>query len=255
MSWSAYISDECDLADSVTWNTDCSYYARKYNRIYKGLYDAEDFRQKNVRDLDLAIRTKHDIILAEALSYLQDHDGVPMIKMDEIQAKFIGAGGWRPLWIKFINKWAPGSDRMPTLKSICKSIPGITLLHVSVMHPGTHLPMHIGPSRAVHRYHYGLLVPEGNLGLRIENSVLQWEERRGFVWDDTRYHESWNLTDKPRLIIFADIKRELGPMYDFGTHIVYSMVEITSHVSKAGNVIKEYVSKDLDRHTHQEMIG
>lgn len=258
MGWSAYISDECDLQDSVTWNTEASYYARKNNKIYRGLYDAENFRQKNVRDLDLAIRTKHDIILSEALSYLNEHGGVPMIRMDEIQAKFYGADGWKPLWVKFINRWAPGSNRMPTLKNICKSIPGITLLHVSVMHPGTHLPMHIGPSRAVYRYHYGLVVPKGNLGLNIEGSVLQWEERRGFVWDDTLYHESWNKTDKPRLVIFADIKREIGPMYDIGTHILYSMVGITSHVDKAASVIEKYVTDDLNkpnRHTQNEMIG
>lgn len=243
--WSNFISAECSLQDSVTWNKECSYYARKYNTIYPSLYDAEDFRQKNVRELDLAIRTKHDIILSEALSYMKEHDGVPMIKLDEVQAKFMGVTGWRPLWVKFINGWAPGSDRMPTIKNICNSVPGITLMNISVMHPKTHLPMHVGPSKAVYRYFYGLLVPEGDIALNIMGSVLRYEERRGFVWDDSLLHESWNMSDKPRLIIFADIKREIGPIYDIGTHIVYSMITINSHVSKVAKVIKEHVDRDI----------
>lgn len=247
--WNSVIDNECTIQDSVmSMNT-------------PQVYPAEEFPQSNIRDLDREIKVNHDAILKEAISYMNDNGGVAMIDMDNVQSQFIGQRGWRPLWVKFVNGWAAGSDRLPTLKRIVEKIPGITLLHVSVMHPGTELAYHNGISRSVYRYHYGLSIPEGDLGMKIYDDYIRWENRKGFVWDDTRPHTSWNKSDTPRLIIFADIKRDLGRFYNIGTNIIFWMVSRCNHTKEAANVIRNHVKNMKAEHDHadshnlQEMLN
>jgi beta-hydroxylase len=156
-----------------------------------------------------------------------------MVDLDEVQRGAFGdETRWKPIWVRFLGDWAGTADRLPTLKKIVAELPGVSLLHVSIFYPGTTLSQHRGPARVVHRYHYGLKIPEGDVGLNIDGHEVHWHEREGFVWDDTLPHSAWNHTDSPRIVIFADVFREFSPLTALGSNLMYSLVQRTKHVKE-----------------------
>lgn len=179
---------------------------------------AEKCQLPAARALNRALQTHHDQIKLEiAQLFRQGYEGVYMSDLDPVQHQFLhGTRKWSCVWVKFINSYAGTAKSLPTLKRITEEIgEDIILLHVSVLWPGAKLDRHRGPSKAVWRYHYGLSIPVGDIGLIVENTLgdqkITWRERQGFVWDDTYPHEAWNNTKQPRFIIFADIRRQLPP--------------------------------------------
>lgn len=227
-SWNRIIDDLCTIQDSHP------------PTAIPSMYRASAFHLSNIRDLHRLVSANHDRILKESLELMNDGGGVPMIDMDMTQSKFFGQDGWRPLWVKFFNGWAPTANRLPTLKSIADEIPGLVFLSVSVLHPGTELSLHTGISRSVHRYHYGLQIPKGNLGLRVEGKYYRWVEGEGIVWDDTLLHEAWNKSDQPRLIVMADVKRDLGFWYNLGTDLAYWIVSKTRDIASITKVLEKH---------------
>jgi hypothetical protein len=190
-------------------NKEIYHIRNKQNEKYH-ISDANDSEIKSVRLLNEKITLHHDQILAEVESLMgTGYTGYPMAYIDREQKLLTGGKTlWSPIWVKFIDTWAGTSDSLPTLKKIVSEVDDILLLHVSVFKPGTVLPVHSGISMGVWRYHYGLKIPKGNLGLNIGGRMITWKEREGFIWDDTISHEAWNLTNEIRLVIFADIYRE-----------------------------------------------
>ena len=179
------------------------------NRKYH-ISNAKNSGIASVAILHEKIETNHDQILAEVNALMDSgYTGYPMAYMDKTQNVFTqGKTLWSPIWVKFIDTWAGTAASLPTLKQIVSEVDDVLLLHVSVFKPGTELPMHSGISMGVWRYHYGLTIPEGNLGINIGGQTMKWYERKGFIWDDTISHKAWNLTNETRLIIFADVYRE-----------------------------------------------
>ncbi|XP_041469732.1 serine/arginine repetitive matrix protein 1-like isoform X2 [Lytechinus variegatus] len=90
----------------------------------------------------------------------------------------------------------------------------------SVMHPGTHVWPHCGPTNCRLRSHLGLIIPQP-VRLRVGNSTRTWEEGKLFIFDDSFEHEVWQEADSLRLILIADLwhpdlteseKRKLTPI-------------------------------------------
>jgi len=232
--WDSIINPLCELQDQKLKEPAPSY--------CKG----ELSSNRGIRRLDFLVKVHHREILNEALQLMKDGGAVPMAELDLTQSKFF-EWKWRPLWVKFLNGYASSADRMPTLKRIASQVPGLNLLHVSLMLPGTVLDLHRGPSRAVLRYHYGLLIPEGNTGLYLAGKRLGWKEGEGFSWDDTLLHGSWNLTNKPRMVIFADVRRDLGWLYNLGTSLIFWGVSRTRTTTEASHKLEGYLKQHLER--------
>lgn len=117
--------------------------------------------------------------------------------------------------------FAPGMDasanqaKCPETTRILSKIPGMTTAMFSILSPHKHIPAHRGPYAGVLRYHLGLLVPEPKelCRIRIGNEVVNWEEGKSIVFDDTYNHEVWNDTDGVRVVLFVDFIRPLrGPL-------------------------------------------
>lgn len=117
--------------------------------------------------------------------------------------------------------FAPGMDasanraKCPETTRIVRRIPGMTTAMFSILSPHKHIPAHRGPYAGVLRYHLGLLVPEPKelCRIRIGNQVVNWEEGKSIVFDDTYNHEVWNDTDGVRVVLFVDFIRPLrGPL-------------------------------------------
>jgi hypothetical protein len=218
--WNRRIKAECDKQYSLPLNGITSYH-----------YSC-DCSNKTATELHRLININHEQILADVLETMKNYTGFPMSEIDWVQRKWLNnEDRWRPIWVRFMGEWAGSAERLPTLKHIVSLFPEVIILHVSIFYPGTTLIEHRGPSRAVHRYHYGLKIPEGDVGLKIAGFDVKWKEKEGFIWDDTLPHSAWNHTSEPRIVIFADIFRDLSSINATGSKLIYSLLQRTKHIT------------------------
>jgi aspartyl/asparaginyl beta-hydroxylase (cupin superfamily) len=206
------------------------------------LVDASLSNVKTARLLDSALKENHQVIKKEIKSLLKNgYSGLQMSDFDQVQRDFLkGSKKWSCLWIKFIDTYAGTSDLLPTLKRIVKSLEDdIILLHVSILWPGGSLPLHRGVSKSVWRYHYGISIPTGDIGLEVEGKIIRWKEKEGFLWDDTLEHRVWNNTDQARLIIFADIQRNMTDSQRFKSIQIHKKIQDSEWIKEIQDKLKK----------------
>jgi hypothetical protein len=182
----------------------------------------------HVQRLHAMVRAGHDDIRREVFRVAEaGYLGVSVINLDSAQrTAFPGQVGWKTIWINFFGASSDVADKLPTLRDIGRQMGHgrLPLFCVSIMTPGTILGSHRGPNKAVHRYLYGLSVPEGDTGMFINGQPLKYREREGYVFDDTIPHASWNLTGENRFLIMADVRRDLGPVANAATGLLYTLL-------------------------------
>ncbi|XP_039105060.1 aspartyl/asparaginyl beta-hydroxylase isoform X2 [Hyaena hyaena] len=82
----------------------------------------------------------------------------------------------------------------------------------SVMHPGTHVWPHTGPTNCRLRMHLGLVIPREGCKIRCANETKTWEEGKVLIFDDSFEHEVWQDAASFRLILIVDVWHpELSP--------------------------------------------
>nr|XP_023017025.1 aspartyl/asparaginyl beta-hydroxylase [Leptinotarsa decemlineata] len=74
----------------------------------------------------------------------------------------------------------------------------------SVMHPGTHIWPHCGPTNCRLRTHLGLKVPPGTY-IRVASETRSWKEGEILVFDDSYEHEVWHNGTEFRLVLIVDV--------------------------------------------------
>ncbi|XP_027630098.1 aspartyl/asparaginyl beta-hydroxylase isoform X2 [Tupaia chinensis] len=75
----------------------------------------------------------------------------------------------------------------------------------SVMHPGTHVWPHTGPTNCRLRMHLGLVIPKEGCKIRCANETKTWEEGKVLIFDDSFEHEVWQDASSLRLIFIVDV--------------------------------------------------
>jgi beta-hydroxylase len=97
----------------------------------------------------------------------------------------------------------------PETWRILQNIPGLKAAMFSIFEPGKHLPAHRGPYNGVLRFHLGLIVPEGDIAIRVLDRTCHWDEGKALIFDDAFEHEAWNHSDKVRVVLFVDFVKPL----------------------------------------------
>lgn len=98
---------------------------------------------------------------------------------------------------------------IPTLKQIVKETPGLMTCFVSVMNKKIDIPMHNGPNAGLLRYHYTLLSSNNkNDYLEVMNKKFYWNEKEGFLFDDTYTHCVKKKSSDLRVTIICDFERD-----------------------------------------------
>ena len=224
------------------WNNRITHIRDYQNMTYDrnlpySMQDASTCNLVSAVKLDKLIRTNHDNILTEVNTLInKGYTGFPMKDIDSIQKQiFKNQTGWCPIWVKFIGKEAGTAKHLPTLTNIVRSMGDeILLLHISIFWPPTDLPSHVGISKGVYRYHYGLSIPDndsnGTTGMIINNTNFKWTQGKGVIWDDTLQHSSWNKTSKPRMVIFADLQRRLPLSLHRDNIEIYRLIQQSKNV-------------------------
>jgi len=54
------------------------------------------------------------------------------------------------------------------------------------------------------RVHLGLEIPDGDCGLKVEDTIYHWQQGRAFVFDDRLTHNAWNKTAHDRVVLLLD---------------------------------------------------
>ena len=83
-------------------------------------------------------------------------------------------------------------------------VPNLRTAGFSKLGAGCQIKPHKGYTDKVLRCHLGLVVPEGDCALRVEDTIYKWEEGKAFVFDDRLLHEAWNYTDSDRYVLLLD---------------------------------------------------
>lgn len=91
---------------------------------------------------------------------------------------------------------------------IKEHIPSHGVSGFSRLSAGTQLDPHEGYQGDFLRMHLGLIIPEGDLGLRSLDETRGWEEGGVFIFDDRLEHEAWNRTEEDRVVLLIDFVPE-----------------------------------------------
>lgn len=69
------------------------------------------------------------------------------------------------------------------------------------------LPLHTNYDPHMYRCHFGLLVPNGDIGIEVDGTKKTWEEGETLIFDSMRPHRVWNNTGRARYIVLIDCFR------------------------------------------------
>lgn len=183
-------------------------------RPLKYFYTIEDFPKFKI------LEENYKVILDELRSVMEQEKKVKTNNDAEIFEPWIeknlyqesNEDGWdvAPLMIggqKIRHRCA----KFTKLIELVDQISGIMSISFSLLKPGTHIVPHKGYddySEKVYRYHMGLIVPKGDVAIRVEKDISSWEEGKSFVFDDYNIHEAWNFSKEDRVVLIIDFLKD-----------------------------------------------
>jgi beta-hydroxylase len=151
-------------------------------------------------------------VRAELDGLLDDDVRLPIT--DELVGVEQGAEGQ---WTTYVLSWFGqeldcNTARCPTTWSLVRDVPGLEIAGFTVMHGGSHIPAHRGPTKAL-RYQMGVRVPEpaGSCRLRVGDEVIEHADGKGLLFDDRSEHEAWNDSTEDRYVLFVQVQVPLPP--------------------------------------------
>jgi aspartyl/asparaginyl beta-hydroxylase (cupin superfamily) len=104
----------------------------------------------------------------------------------------------------------------PKLNSLLLNLSGaypnrIRTAYFGTFHPGMKIKLHVNDNRFFYRGYLGLVVPEGDVAMRICHDTLYWHEGEFMVLDHAFPHCPHNNTGEKRTVLVVDfIKPELS---------------------------------------------
>ncbi|KAI6660025.1 Aspartyl/asparaginyl beta-hydroxylase [Oopsacas minuta] len=161
-------------------------------------------------------------ILSEAEAILDEERGI----FEPEDEGLTDTGDWKQYTLyQQGRKNAKACEKTPRTCQIIDTMADATSckrgqIKFSVMHPGTHVSPHCGPTNCRLRMHLGLIIPE-NVRIRVGNETRSWEEGKVIIFDDSFEHEVWQESKSIRIILIVDIwhpdlnqqqKRSLSPI-------------------------------------------
>jgi ornithine lipid ester-linked acyl 2-hydroxylase len=111
-----------------------------------------------------------------------------------------GVGGGGPLVTAALA-------RCPATARALAAVLGLVNSGFSLFRPGTRLYPHRGERQGLLRCHLPLIVPEGDVALRIGRATRSWRPGRCLLFDDTQEHEAWNLGAGDRVLLIVTVAR------------------------------------------------
>ena len=128
---------------------------------------------------------------------------------------------WRTLYLKINGKINNEFEKyFPNTIKLLEN-PQIDNAFFSILDPLVEIKPHVGYYKGYLRYHLGITIPEEN-GKKpyiiCGGEKYEWIEGKGVIFDDMFMHYVNNPTNKKRIVLYLDIKR--NNLSDFQNYIV-----------------------------------
>lgn len=150
------------------------------------------------------VRDEADAILAERSPL------APVARISPDHARIAPGDGWRSFILYgYGYRVDENCRRCPATTKLLQQVPGLQTAFFSVIEPGGYLKRHRGVTKAIITCHLGLRVPRRHQDcvIRIKRKLRSWKEGKVLLFDDTRKHEVWNMTDEPRMVLLMHVLR------------------------------------------------
>jgi len=119
--------------------------------------------------------------------------------------------GWSYFTLYGDGDFSANRARCPLTVAALGAVPGLVNAGFSRFRAGTHLYPHHGEMPGVLRCHLPLVVPQGDLGLRVGDEVRSWQRGRCLIFDDTLEHDAWNRGDGDRVVLLVTFRPSPDP--------------------------------------------
>lgn len=119
--------------------------------------------------------------------------------------------GWRRFQLKWYGNDLVSARRLcPYTSSLLDQIPSIKAAMFASLPPGAKLVSHRDPYGGSMRYHLALEAPgDPRCAIYVDGEQYVWRNGESVMFDETYIHHAENLTDKPRIVLFCDVRRPL----------------------------------------------
>ncbi|XP_068437496.1 aspartyl/asparaginyl beta-hydroxylase-like [Clinocottus analis] len=164
-------------------------------------------KETGYTDLVRALERNWKTIREEALSVMDQNTGSFIPEEENLREK--GEWGQYTIWQQG-KKVGNSCQGVPKTCSLLERFTEATgckrgQIKFSVMHPGTHVWPHTGPTNCRLRMHLGLVVPRDGCRIRCTDQTREWEEGKVLIFDDSFEHEVWQDASSLRLIFIVDV--------------------------------------------------
>lgn len=145
---------------------------------------------------------------------------------------------WKSYFLVALGEDVPAHQKnCPETTKALKEIPELINGFYSILKPGVHIPPHRGPYAGIVRYHLGLIIPEGDVAIKVNGQTCHWKEGESLFFDDSFEHEAWNNTNSLRVILFVDFERPLPPVLSAFNKMILKIFKMSKTVRKAQDKI------------------
>ena len=158
------------------------------------------------------IESKWELIRDEYININASQDIASIQTFFEEMSIITENENWKSFMIKLYGQnLISNQKKCPVTSDLVNKCPEITAAMFSVLSPGKKILPHRGPYKGILRYHLGLIIPDdfSSCKIIVNGEEKNWEEGKGFVFDDTFTHEAINNSTMSRVILFIDFIRPL----------------------------------------------
>jgi beta-hydroxylase len=134
---------------------------------------------------------------------------------------------WKTYVFKFFCiEHLPNLRSCPMIASLLKRFPEVVTAEFSMLAPNSHILPHRGYTDKLLRSHLGLVIPDGDLGIKVGAETRSWSQNKWLVFDDSMVHEAWNKSNYNRIVLMIDFEPNLNA--DNGRSIALDILKKTN---------------------------
>lgn len=157
------------------------------------------------------LRDNWEVIRDEAMQLSQDGKIRAASSLNDLGFNSFFRTGWTRFYLKWYDDYLPSAlVQCPKTVEVLKRTTSINAAMFASLPPGGELKQHRDPYAGSLRYHLGLVTPNSDdCFILVDGKNHSWRDGKDVLFDETFIHEAYNNTDQQRIILFADVHREM----------------------------------------------
>ena len=174
------------------------------------------------------------------------------IKDDLPASSFYKDNRWTSFYLKNYGNDIPSAYALaPKTMALLDQLPTMNLALFACLNPGKKINNHHDPFAFSLRYSLGLSTPNSDKsGIIVNGEDYKWADGESIIFDETYFHNAYNDSDVPRIILMTDIERPLKSKFIqkiyfyFGRFFngLFAVDNIDSSKTGIGNKLGQYLN-------------